>query len=388
MRLKHNIIKQIVAVAVFTMSLSAARAQVVFLPVFTQTRLEARADFNYWNTHTAAGDIKEYGFQGRYFNFIAAGNLSEQFSYFFRQRIQATPGTPSLFDNTDFLYLNYTPNKHWMFRLGKDALAVGGFEYDAAPIDVLFSTHYWDNFYCFQLGAAAAYKSDNGNHTILLQVANSPYVHYGAPVGTGLGQEFKSGLSSHSLFWSGKFGHFRTLYSVNLFEREEGSYMNYIALGHEVSFDRWDLYLDLIHHALAKDDWGKNFAVVSCMNVLLTDDLNFFVKGSYEQNHSEADYVNFSKYGRSLDCLVEAGHTYLLAGAGLEYRPKNCKNVRLHGFMAWRRTLDDSVFPVAPGGQVVGASTTTNTLNANMGITWDMDIHKMFKQRLQDNAKS
>lgn len=353
-------------------------AQVVFSPVFTQIRLEARADFDYQHVETWSAltdppttTSNPYGFHGKYFNFVVGGDLNDKFSYFFRQRIIAQPGHVSLFDNTDFLYLTYHPNKNWMFRLGKDALAVGGFEYDAAPIDVLFSTNYWDNFYCFQLGGAAAYKSNDGNHMILAQVANSPYVYYGAALGTALGQEWRTGLLAYSLFWSGKFGHFNTLYSVNMFERPDHGFMNYIALGNKLIYDRWDVYYDLIHHALAADDWGKNFAAVFCFNFHLTKDFNIYGKCSYEQNHSEVDFLNTS--GLGLDCLIPAGHSYAKYGFGFEYNPSFCKDVRLHGVLSYcRNGIED-----AAGAE----NDRINTVTANIGITWHMNIHRMFMER-------
>ncbi|MCR4817284.1 MAG: OprO/OprP family phosphate-selective porin [Bacteroidales bacterium] len=353
-------------------------AQVVFSPVFTQIRLEARADFDYQHVETWSAltdppttTSNPYGFHGKYFNFVVGGDLNDKFSYFFRQRIIAQPGHVSLFDNTDFLYLTYHPNKNWMFRLGKDALAVGGFEYDAAPIDVLFSTNYWDNFYCFQLGGAAAYKSNDGNHMILAQVANSPYVYYGAALGTALGQEWRTGLLAYSLFWSGKFGHFNTLYSVNMFERPDHGFMNYIALGNKLIYDRWDVYYDLIHHALDADDWGKNFAAVFCFNFHLTKDFNIYGKCSYEQNHSEVDFLNTS--GLGLDCLIPAGHSYAKYGFGFEYNPSFCKDVRLHGVLSYCRNGIEN----AAGAE----NDRINTVTANIGITWHMNIHRMFMER-------
>ena len=355
-----------------------ANGQVVFSPVFTQIRLEARADFDYQHVETwsaltdpSTTTSNPYGFHGKYFNFVVGGDLNDKFSYFFRQRIIAQPGHVSMFDNTDFLYLTYHPNKNWMFRLGKDALAVGGFEYDAAPIDVLFSTNYWDNFYCFQLGGAAAFKSDDGNHMLLAQVANSPYVYYGAPLGTALGSEWRTGLLAYSLFWSGKFGHFNTLYSVNMFERPDHGYMNYIALGNKLTYDRWDVYYDLIHHALADDDWGKNFAAVFCFNFHLTKDFNIYGKCSYEQNHSEVDFLNTSSLG--LDCLIPAGHSYTKYGFGFEYNPSFCKDVRLHGVLSYCRNGIEN----AAGEE----NDRTNTITANIGITWHMNIHRMFMER-------
>ena len=360
------------------LSAKGVKGQVVFSPVFTQIRLEARADFDYnheeaWSTLTdpTTTTSNPYGFHGKYFNFIVGGDLNDKFSYFFRQRIIAQPGSVSLFDNTDFLHLTYHPSKNWMFRLGKDALAVGGFEYDAAPIDVLFSTNYWDNFYCFQLGLSAAWKSSDGNQMLLAQVANSPYVHYAAALGTGLGNEWRSGLLAYSLFWSGKMGHFNTLYSVNMFERPDHGYMNYIALGHKLIYDRWDVYLDLIHHALATDDWGKNFAAVFCFNYHLTSDFNIYGKCSYEQNLSDADFVN--TYAFDLDCLIAAGNKFAKYGIGFEYNPSFCKDVRLHGVISYiHNSVEDNL---------AADINRTNTISANIGITWHMNIHRMFVER-------
>ena len=352
-----------------------ANGQVVFSPVFTQIRLEARADFDYfhtenWNSTTNSTTTENpYGFHGKYFNFVVGGDLNDKFSYFFRQRIIAQPGHVSMFDNTDFLYLTYHPNKNWMFRLGKDALAVGGFEYDAAPIDVLFSTNYWDNFYCFQLGGAAAYKSDNEKHMILAQVANSPYVHYGANLGYNPGQEWRSGLLAYSLFWSGKMGHFNTLYSVNMFERFDHKFMNYIALGNKLIYDRWDLYVDLIHHALDVDDWGKNFAGIACFNFHLTKDFNIYGKISYEQNKSEVDLLS----NNELDCLIPAGSTIAKYGIGFEYNPSFCKDVRVHGVLSYCDNKMDNSY--------ANTNWETKTINVNLGITWHMNIHRMFMER-------
>ncbi|MCF0211956.1 MAG: hypothetical protein HUK17_03560 [Bacteroidales bacterium] len=336
-------------------------AQVDFNPVINTLRMESRFDFDYISH---LGDAApDYGFHGKYFNLHVGGYIGEQFSYYFRQRIQANPGSIAFYDNTDFLYINYMPNKNWMFRLGKDALAVGGFEYDAAPIDVLFATNYWDNFYCFQLALAGAYKSDDGNHMLLAQVANSPYVHTdGAP--------WQSGLMSYNLYWSGNFGHFKTLYSANMFERERGHFMNYIALGHKLVYEKWDLYLDLIHHALYGSDWGKNYAVVGCFNYYATKDLSFYAKAAYEQNRSDYNTLNLNG-NLNPDCLILSQHAYTSYGIGCEYRPSFCKSVRLHGVVAMRHATD-----YTNPDQVE----TTNSLNVNLGITWNMDFLKLINK--------
>ena len=371
--LKTKNLKSILLLSSLLLLASATKAQVVFTPVFTQIRLEARADFDYLHINNNDAVTNPYGFHGKYFNFVVGGDLNDKFSYMFRQRIVAKNGSVSFFDNTDFLYLTYHPNKNWMFRLGKDALAVGGFEYDAAPIDVLFSTNYWDNFYCFQLGGAAAYKSNDGNHMFLAQIANSPYVYYNSPYDPFIdaGNEWQMGLMSYNLYWSGKFGHFNTLYSVNMFERPDHGYLNYIALGHKVIYDRWDFYLDLIHHSLSSNDWGKDYAAVACFNFHLTNDFNIYGKWAYEQNLSDIAFNNTLPY--NLDVLIGDGEKYQFYGFGFEYNPSFCKDVRLHGVVSY---CDKNVEDQA-GSQL----SFTKKLTANIGITWHMNIHRMFMER-------
>lgn len=353
---------------------AALRAQVITEPIFSRFKLEARADLDYQYRSLNSPDAMRYphGFNGRYFNLLVGGNLTPEVSYYFRQRIIAKEGTVSLFDNTDFLYINYQPTDHWMFRLGKDAIAVGGFEYDAPPIDVLFSTIYWDNFYCFQLGGAAAFRSVDGKHTLMLQVANSPYVHYNAFGPTEQGSEWQRGLLAYSLFYSGTVGHLHMLYSANLFERPDNNYMNYLAVGNKLVYDRWDLYLDLIHHAHDYDDWGNNFALVSCFNFQLTPSLNLFAKGAYEQNRSDKAIVNFENRVGLFDCLLPAGTSYTTYGLGFELRPAFCRDMRIHGYVASRHHTALGI-------------PSENTLFLNAGITWDMDIHAIVTQRMKQN---
>jgi len=352
----------------------ALQAQVITDPIFSRFKLEARADLDYQYRSLAAEGATRYphGFNGRYFNLLVGGNLTPEVSYYFRQRVIAKEGGVSLFDNTDFLYVNYQPSTHWMFRLGKDAIAVGGFEYDAPPIDVLFSTVYWDNFYCFQLGASAAYRSADGSHTLMLQISNSPYVHHNAFGVSEQGSEWQRGLYGYSIFYSGTAGHLRMLCSANLFERPDHGYMNYLALGGKLVYDRWDIYLDLIHRAHDYNDWGNNLAVVSCFNFQLTPSLNLFAKGAYEQNRSDKAVDGFGLLDGRFDCLVPVGESFTTYGLGFELRPVFCRDVRIHGFVASRH-------------HTALGSPSDNTLFLNCGITWDMDIHAIVTQRLKQN---
>ena len=367
------------AISAVLLSSNLLSAQNDSLPFLTTLRMEVRADFEYHHLMTSSStlplthDDNTYGFKGRYFNIHVGGNFTRNLSYYFRQRIVANPGSNSFFDNTDFLYLNYQINKNWSLRAGKEALAVGGFEYDAPPIDVLFWSYYWDNFYCFQLAAGAKFRSNDGKNTLIAQVGNSPYLHYGSP--------FKNSLLSYNLFWGGDFGPFHTLYSFNMFQRDkQGHFMNYIALGNKLAFNRWDIYVDFIHRTTSPKRIMKDFGVIACANFYITPYFNLFVKGAYEQNLDQVEYNNYLETGEIWDCLALPGQMYTYGGIGFEYRPKRCTDIRIHGFVADFITRNQQYETHNSAGTVYRAD---HNLTANVGLSWFIDIMKYINKKVK-----
>ena len=372
---------RILLMAVAIMTLTGARAKAIndSVPLFSTLRMEVRADFEYHHLMTSSSYMpvthndNTYGFVGRYFNIHVGGNFTKDLSYYFRQRIVANPGSNTFFDNTDFLYLNYQITKNWSVRVGKEALAVGGFEYDAPPIDVLFWSYYWDNFYCFQLAAGVKYKSNDGKNTIIAQVGNSPYLHYGSP--------FKNSLLSYNLFWGGDFGPFHTLYSFNMFQRDkQGHFMSYLALGNKLAFKRWDIYVDFIHRATSTKQLMKDFGVIARANFYIVPELTLFAKGAYEQNLDQLEYNNYLETGEIWDCLALPGQRFTYGGIGVEYRPKRCPDIRIHGFVAdfITRNLQNEIHN--PTGDVYQAD---HNLTANVGITWNIDVLKYINKKVK-----
>lgn len=363
--MKNNFLKIILFLFFAFFGVQKMTAQDTTGHEFTTLMLEVRADFNYNHMDT----LDEYGFNGRYFNLKMGGRFGKGFSYYFRQRIIADAGSYHFFDNTDFLYLNYELNKNWSFRVGKDALSVGGFEYDAPPIDVIYSSFYWDCFYCFQLGASAAYHSNDGKHTLRAQFSTSPYVHSGSL--------FKNSLFSYSLMWSARFPHFNLLYSVNMFERERGKFMNFISLGHQVAFDRWDLYLDLIHRATSTSQLLRDFSIVGQANCHFKNGITLFIKGAWEQNFDSEEIESWLATGEIRDCLALPGQRYCYCGIGLEYRPVKQPNIRIHCYVGDFCTADYSwniLHPNIPPH-------VQHRINANVGLTWNLDFIHLLKNK-------
>lgn len=359
-----NKVTLLAALALASLPLSAGE-----LHNFSKLRIEARSDFDYMNRSydndnnrvSVPGDSSEYGFNGKYFNLHVAGEFAEKFSYYFRQRVIAKPGAVSFFDNTDFLWLQYQMNENWAVRAGKDFLRIGGYEYDAAPIDEYFVTNFWQNIACFQLNATLIYTSTDHRNEAGLQVSNSPYVYY-----AGSGDEWKRGLLGYGLYWNMSYEHFKTLWSVNMFERERGDYVGYIALGNKFEFCGASLYVDYLNRVVNTDKFFADFSFVSRLDVPVGN-ANIFLKGGIEQNLAEKeDFATISER----DITLTPGTKYQFYGLGVEYRPEACKDVRLHAFAANAITKNPDL---APG-------VTQNDLNVNFGLSFNLDFLKWMRK--------
>jgi hypothetical protein len=342
--------------------------------------LEARADFEYnydlltWHSsapspvgipNSGQSEQHNYGFHGDYFNFLLGGDIGDHISYFIRQRIIPHAGTVNFFDNTDYLYIQYRFNDNWALRVGKEALYVGGYEYDAPPIDVYYHTHYWGAFPCFHIGASAIFTDKSGKNKVVLQVANSPYVKYG-------NNTWKSGLLSYNLYWAGNFGPFHTLYSVNMMEYQRGKFINYIALGNQLRFPKWSIYLDWTNRAAGFDNFFEDFSLVSRVDWHVTPSVNLFAKGGYEQNTAGYYYDNHV----DVDMLMPNDLAHCFYGLGVEYRPRVYPDLRVHAFVA------NSV-KTLPVGIVGDYGFRDMTLTANVGVSWRLDFMKFLPEKLK-----
>lgn len=349
---------------------------------FTTFHLEARADFEYDYDLSRRSFIQDpvtqqnYGFRGDYFNFLLGGEVGDHISYFIRQRIIPVKGYKELFDNTDFLYIQYKFNDQWSIRMGKDALYVGGFEYDAPPIDVYYYTHYWGEFACFHIGASAAYTDKSGKNKIVFQVANSPYVKYSPYVDYYNGNTWKSGLLSYNLYWAGNFGPFHTLYSVNFMEYQRGKFVNYIALGNQLKFNKWSIYVDWINRAAGFKNFFKDFSLVSRLDWHVSPSVNLFAKGGYEQNTAGYYFTIGEDSHVNVDMMMPNACVYYFYGLGMEYRPRIYPDLRVHAYVA-NSTMSNSP-------EYVGNAWKDMNLTANVGVTWWLNFMKFLPEKLKN----
>ncbi|MDE6093658.1 MAG: EamA family transporter, partial [Muribaculaceae bacterium] len=187
--------------------------------------LEARAD---WQHDRIDGENinDNSGFKGRYLNLKISGQINDQWGYNFRQRLNKTISEGTFFDATDWVYLTYSPTSRITFSAGKQVVAIGGYEYDRAPIDLYSCSEYWNNIACYQFGVSGAFRISN-NDVLTGQVVASPFRR---------AEGNNNNMYAYNLMWNGTHGFYQSIWSANLIECMPGKYINYLALGNKFTF--------------------------------------------------------------------------------------------------------------------------------------------------------
>ena len=303
-------------------------------------RVEARGDFQY---EDIAGNTIESntGFRGKQLNLRLNGNINDSWSYVYRQRMGKPNGDASYFDAVDHINLTYTTGA-WSFTGGKQTVAVGGYEYDRAPIDFYFGSEYWYNMACYQWGVGAKYSLDN--EAVILQVVQSPF------------RSVNPCMLSYNLMWTGSYGWLDILHSMNMLEYQPGKFVGFIALGHQFNMGDFKLQLDWMNRADVEHFGFDDFSLMADLSWSASEKLNVFAKATYDVNKDNA-----------VDLCVLPGTELTRVGAGVEYFPiKDSQDVRLHGTYsyAWGKNGN------------LGGSVWDNHSFVSVGVTWKMSVLK------------
>ena len=320
-------------------------------------RVDARGDYQHEYIQGATCD-EASGFKGKFLNLCVDGNISKEFSYSYHQRLNKNSSDDSFFDATDWLYLAWKRN-NFEVAAGKLVVLIGGYEYDAAPIDLYFCSEWWHNVPCYQFGVNAGYSFNEGKDKVLAQFCESPFrggYIYSLDAGGNLLRKKQEEMYAYNLMWMGSHGWFNTLYSVNMVEYLPGKYVNYISLGNRFKLGKFTVDVDFMNRATSGQAFlFSNVSAQATVAWRPTDKLNLFAKASYDVNNSDVDK----------DFIVAAGTEVARVGAGVEYFPlKNGRNdVRLHavGSFTFGETLAATVL-------------RDNNTYISVGVTWRMNL--------------
>ena len=303
----------------------AAQAQ----PTVTQLYFDTRASFH---QEVADGQYNSQ-FTGDHFNLNVRGTLTDKLDFRIRQRLNKKVfDERNMFNATDFLYLRWHATPKLSFTVGKNALFIGGYEFDAVPIDVYYYSNFCNNLYQgFAFGVNAEYALAE-EQTLAFQVCNSP-----------LSLGFQN-LYAFNFAWTGRFAPWwSTLWSVNFVQDEF----------HRLVFGDLAIDVEWMNRAGAgQRHFFSDYTVISKV-IWTVGKWNLCAKGGYESN----DIANVDAAGRALDLAVAPGTRNVYAGCGVEFFPlPNRDRLRLHA--------------------VYFKSSSIGVDNFDVGITWRIDVIK------------
>ena len=322
----ENMFRKSLLLCLFALLATSLSAQISRLDV------EVRGDWQYDSMSGEPSRMNHSGFEGKFANFRMDGSLIENLTYSFRYRINKVQLSP--FAATDWATLNYKVNK-WEFSAGKQVVAIGGYEYDRAPIDIYFASEYWHQIACYQFGVSAAYKfGGKRDSRLLAQICQSPY-------------DFEAqGLYAYNLMYMSN----TSLSSVNLLEYAPNKYLGYIALGEKESFGAVTIEWDVMTR-FDFENKGCSFSSMLDVNWAMNEKLNLFTHASYDINDSV------------IDPTVLLGTEIWRLGGGVEYFPFGKRNVRIHAVAAYTF-----------GEAVTGAALQNGHLMFQTGLTWRVNL--------------
>lgn len=318
-----------------------------------KTSLHFETRFDYQMERVKGDEVCEKsGFKGKYFNLILSGNLNSSISYHYRQRLNKYSKDATFFDATDWLYLYFKLSSKWTLSAGKQVVAIGGFEYDRAPIDIYWASEYWHNIPCYRWGGSVTY-SLTGNDQLLFQVCMSPF------------DPNSENLYAFNLMWVGNHGAFTAFYSANLMEYLPGKYISYLALGNQLKIGKARLQFDFMNRATNEHAYFfKNCSVIGELTYSLSKYCNVFGKVSYDVNKTRS----------ASDLCVLPGTELTRVGGGVECFPlKGDKNLRFHA---------SGCYTFGKNGNPNG-SLADDQAFFNVGLTWRVDLLSAFAKAVK-----
>lgn len=321
----------------------------------TDLAVELRTDYD--NDWLKGSHIDETsGFKCRMLNIKAGGDLSRNFSWFVRWRVNRITKDSNFLDSFDNAYLKFHTHG-FELTAGKQPVDVGGWEFDHAPIDLFYLCEPTYHIPCYEWGLRAAYSFNetNGADKIQFQFAQSPF-----------NEIFRDGkeMYGYSLMWYGDHGCWHTASSVSMFETAKGQYNNYIALGNKFEIPGGvTAYVDLTHRYVPGQGkfFFRDFSVIGNVEWRFLDHFKVSANVSYDLNKDMPG-----------DPCIMPGTSMTSVGGGFEYYPlKDFKTIRLHAYCTHSFGTNPN-----PDGYLLDGKTYLS-----VGLTWRADFMKLIDKK-------
>lgn len=328
---------------------TSASAQDARKNVVRQMSIDGRVAYEYqgWDGMTSNTNT---GFKGQYLYLRMNGNIADNVTYDYRQRLDQIGSVP-FFDATEVLDVTWHARKWLHLSMGKQLVALGGFEYNTLPIDLYYNSEIWSQFAPYQLGVSVGFDIGRRDN-IRLQVNNS---------------SFRYTSDNHTyggnILWTGRHGFYDALWSASMIQYKEGEgtqkkWMNYVVIGNRFNFcPEVCLSVDVMHRTdIDNIQFSKDYSVMSELSVKPSRDWRVFAK--YTRDHNA---------GVGEDKLVSEGTSLNIGSGGVEFHPlkHNLGDLRIFasGMYAW-----------GDNGNIDNARTFDKEFRVEAGIKFSIDV--------------
>ena len=147
--------------------------------------------------------------------------------------------------STDLAYIQVTATDNLSFTIGKLCADWGGIEFDMNPIDIYQYSDIVETSDNFLLGMGVQLKL-NDNHSLSFQALNSRTRTFSEIYGTVPGITESKFPIAGVANWRGSLlgGKVSTIWSYGIFKEASSTLMHYLALGNQLSLNRFQLAYD------------------------------------------------------------------------------------------------------------------------------------------------
>lgn len=352
-------------------------------------RLIPRVDVNtYVPASNEGGWAVDFG--NTSFYTLIEGSFLENFSYSVANHWISvygweTPGqdiaglyTSTLYSNAgnwlDWANLSYTlvteKAGSFDFTLGKDVLSIGGFEYDAYDFDCHFGlcSMMWNYLPVYQWGGKVGYTTPSEMTSICFQAATSPY-------GGMLFRDRQYG--AYSLYVSGEYDWYSSIWAVNFLQYAKSSYVNVITLGNQFYAGDCTIGIDWMNRARSvKSFFNQEMSLMGTVSYNFGDKVELFGKVGWDRFAGEALFSAvddmFGIYEENAEELTDPvtgepagfaplGRNYVYGGLGVHWYPlKDSQDLRVHA--------------------VVSANNWASEVSVNLGVTYNFSLTDLIKR--------
>ncbi|HHT23522.1 MAG TPA: hypothetical protein GXZ87_09495 [Bacteroidales bacterium] len=308
------------------------------------------------------------------------GQITSNLSYRYLQRLNKVSPIftkENLPSTIDYAYLKYAFNEKFSMTAGKQALSIGGFEYNKYPVDVYDYSGLTNLVTCYLTGLQAAFKPSESQE-FTFQILNNRMGSWEEAVGKpriGMQLEAPTLPLYYSLGWNSNYfdDALQLRYAINTTSPAKDKTLFMVSGGQKYESGPFSIYIDAFYQHSEIDYLGgirdltlfnsdrvvenvNYFSLLGEMNYRFTPKWNIMLKCFYN---------NFSTYKSSsyLDegnCLTSWNYQ-----AGIEYYPMKDDNLHLFLISTFKNHLEPAVTKV---------KTPDNSLRISAGFIYRIPV--------------